>query len=596
MSFNCFKKQKGFTLVEVVVGTALFLVIALAGYQAYVSLFKLLSANQYKILALNLMNEQFEIARNMSYSDVGIVDGIPEGKIPYEQNLTRGGVDFLVTATIRNIDQEFDGTIGGTPNDLSPADNKFVQFSVLCATCGLEAITMSTNIAPKNLETASTNGALFITVFDANGVPVQGASVHIENNATTSPIVIDDVTDEDGRLQIVDVPPAARAYEITVTKTGYTTDQTYASTVSNPTPTKPHATVALQQVTQVSFQIDLLSTLTIDSMTSNCSAVGNIDFSMVGSKKIGVDVPKYSENLATNSSGTLTLGDMEWDTYRINSIDSAYDLIGLIPLNPAALNPDSEQTVSMIVAPKDPKSLLVTVKDNATGLPLTDATVTISWGSSSSTEITGRGFINQTDWSGGSGQASYTDLTQYYSQDANIDDTSTVGLLSLKDIFGSYPASGSLESSTFDTGSASNFGSIIWSPTSQPPAVGDESVKFQFASNASSSPTSWSFLGPDGTNGTYYTISDTSLHESHDDDRYARYKLILSTASSTATPSVGDIAFTYTSSCIPPGQVIFSGLSTDDYDITVSKTGYSTYSATVSISNNWTEREVNLSP
>ena len=43
--------KKGFTLVEVLVGTAVFLVVALAAYGAYVSLIRLANADQARLLA-----------------------------------------------------------------------------------------------------------------------------------------------------------------------------------------------------------------------------------------------------------------------------------------------------------------------------------------------------------------------------------------------------------------------------------------------------------------------------------------------------------------------------------------------------------------
>ena len=292
------KNKKGFTLIEILVGVAVFAVVAMAMYQVYASLFTLTSLNQYKIIALNLANEQFEIVRNLTYSDVGEIGGIPNGKIPHIQNLTRGGVPFVVTMTIRNVDLPFDGTIGSTTNnDLSPADNKLVEVQVDCSGCkGYTPVNLTTTIAPKNLETASTNGALFIKVFDGNGIAVSGADVHIVNAKVTPNIVIDDITDTNGMLQIVDVPPGVEAYNITVSKTGYSTVKSYIPSVNNPNPTQPDATVVIQQVTQVSFSIDKLSTLSISSVSPTCSPRGNIDFNITGSKTIGEEI-----NIATKS-------------------------------------------------------------------------------------------------------------------------------------------------------------------------------------------------------------------------------------------------------------------------------------------------------
>jgi prepilin-type N-terminal cleavage/methylation domain-containing protein len=592
--------HKGFTLIETLVGVAVFIVVATAVYQAYASLFIFLSLNQYKILALNLANEQLEIARNLSYADVGIVSGIPSGLLLNTQTLVRGGVSFTVTKTVRYVDLPFDGTIGGTPPDTAPLDNKMVEIQIDCPTCkDFIPITLTTRVAPKNLETASSDGALLIKVFDANGQPVSNADVHIVNTLANPDIIINDTTDNNGILQLVGVPAGVNAYNITVSKSGYSTARTYPpNALGNPNPTQPDATVLVQQVTQVSLAIDKISALSFSSVSPTCAVIGNIDFSLRGSKNIGNGIPKYSQNLTTNGSGTYVNGNMEWDAYTVGSIDSSYDIIGIDPLNAISLNPNSTQNIKLIVSPKNPKSLLITVKDNSTGLPITDATVKISEGSSaSSTLVTDRGYINQTDWSGGDSQEMFVDNTKYFFNDGNIDTDSPSGELKLKNAFGSYNPSGILESSIVDTGSASNFGNLVWSPTDQPPTTGIDSVKFQIATNIEiTATTTWDYKGPDGTASSYYTLSDSTIHSAHNGDRFFRYKVLLSTNSSTSTPNISDLAFTYTSLCTPPGQVVYSGLSSGTYDISVSKSGYTTGNGTAIVSDDWIEKVIILSP
>ncbi len=594
--------QKGnvraFTLVEVLVGSAVFLIIALAAYNAYISLFNLVNLSQYKVMAVALANEQFEIARNMPYSDVGIINGIPSGKIPSSQTLVRGGVTFDVDAIVRNIDLPFDGQIGSTTNDTSPADNKLVQITVSCATCeNMKPFTVTGQVAPKNLETLSTNGALFIRVFDANGQPVQGASVYVENVATTTTtIIIEDVTDATGMLRLIDVPPGTQAYRIIVTKDGYSTDRTYpAGGSGNPTPAKPDATVLVQQVTQMSFAIDVLGSLDVSSVTPLCTAVPSFDFSLKGSKLLnsgGADVLKFSQNLITDAGGELSLPSMEWDTYTVTPTDGSYDLAGLNPLNPVTINPGVAQALQLILIPKDPHSLLVTVRDSSTQLPISGATVELS-GGASGTQVTGKGFINQTDWSGGSGQSVYADETMYAGDNGFVDTDGSPGTIQLSNAFGSYNADGMLESSTFDTGSISNFYSLVWSPTNTSAST---SVAFQIATATTSSPASWNYVGPDGTAATYYTTSDTPIHSVHNGDRYLRYKVYLHTDDSTITPTISDVAFTFTSSCTPPGQVVFSGLSAGSYHVTITKTGYATFDQDVTMGSGWQEVQAVMAP
>ncbi len=605
MFFKSFKRflnledKKGFTLIETLVGTAVFLVVATAVYQAYVSVFTITSATQYKILGLNLANEQFEIIRNLPYSDVGEVSGIPNGKVPHVQQFVRGGITFTVTTTIRNVDLPFDGTIDGTPDDLSPADNKLIEVEISCSTCrGMQPITLTTTVAPKNLETASTNGALFIKVFDANGKPVSDANIHVVNSKVTPNIIIDDVTDVNGMLAIVDAPPGLEAYAITVSKNGYSTDRTYATSSSNINPTKPNATVIVQQVTQVSFSIDKVSNLTIKSVGPTCESIPSFDFNIVGSKTIGVNIPKFNLTTLTNSSGIYNNNSIEWDSYNITGLDTVYEIIGLNPLNPNNISPDSTEEVMVIAQTKQPNSLLVTVKDSSTGLPITGATVRLYKEESySETKTTDRGYKNQTDWSEGGGQALFTDLKKFFYNDGNIDIASPQGELKLLVSSSTYPSSGYIESSTIDTGSPSNFYKIVLSPTDQPLATGSTSVKVQIATNTElNASTTWNYIGPDGTNSSFYTVNNNTISSVHNGGRYIRYKLILSTENNTVTPSVSDISITFTSDCTPPGQVIFNNLANGTYSIEVSKTDYSSYNSNVSISTDWQEKTVTLSP
>lgn len=590
--------NKGFTLIEVLIGTAVFLIIALAGYQAFVSLFKLTSYSQTKIAALNLANEQFEIARNLPYGDVGIVSGIPSGKIPHVQNLTRSGFNFVVTTTIRNIDLPFDGTLGGTPNDTAPADNKLVEVEVACPTCtNFSPITVTSNVAPKNLENASTNGALFIRVFDANGVAVPQAQVTVVQGTGTSTITINDETDNNGMLQLVDIPPGTDAYEITVTKSGYSIDRTYPVSVSNPNPTKRNATVAMQQVTQVSFVIDRVSEVNFSSVTPTCTPVGNFDYTMTGAKQIGNSpvIYKTHKDLQTNGAGIQPVNNVEWDSYTIRPNDSTYDLIGLSPLNQINITPNSTQDVLLVVAPKNSQGLLVTVKDSSTGLPLTDAFVELS-GPISLSKYTGQGFVSQTDWSGGGGQQDFVTANQYYSDNGNATTNDSAGEVHLLQTFGEYVTNAVLESSIFDTGSLSNFRQIFVTPVDQPVSAGSDSVRAQIATATTSDVAVWSYKGPDGTSDSFYTPLNTAINSIHNNDRYVRYKLFLSTASSSYTPTVADTSITFTSACTPPGQVFFSNLSTGTYTVDVGRIGYATSSTNVSIENDWTEQSVVLTP
>ena len=356
--------------------------------------------------------------------------------------------------------------------------------------------------------------------------------------------------------------------------------------------------MAVQTVTQVTFSIDRTATLNFSSVSPLCAAVPNINLHMNGAKLIATtpNVHKYDTYLKTDTSGLLTLNNIEWDNYTLAATSSLYDLAGVMPLQPLSITPGATQNVQLVMMPKNNPAVLITVKDVSTGLPVSGATVTLEKGGASSTQITGRGFLSQTDWSGGGGQTDFIILNRYFNDDTNIDVISSPGNITLQNIFGSYPAFGTLYSSAFDTGSVSNFYQFTYNPSGQPVAVGATPVQFQIATANSTS--SWTYLGPDGTSGTYYNSTTTDISSVNNGNRYLRYKMLLSTASSSFTPTVSDIQFTFTSNCVPPGQVLFQGLANGMYNITVEKSGYTTVTDTVTVSaaTSWQEVQETIGP
>lgn len=580
--------DRGMSLAEALIGIGVFALVSVGIYQAYAGIYDVIKLAQNKLVAITLANEQFEIIRNLSYSNVGIQGGVPAGSIPYTRNVNRGGIDFTLTTTIRNIDDPFDGTLGGTPNDLSPADYKLAEVEVACSLCrNFTPSYFTTTIGPKGLETTSNNGALFVKVFDSAGLPVSGASVRIENKNVIPNIIINDVTNNAGMLQIVDVPPGNEAYQIFVSKSGYSSEQTYPTGgAGNPNPVKPNANVVMQQVTQISFSIDRVSTMNVSTVTDNCSYIPDIPFSISGSKLIGTtpDVKKYSGSFATGGSGVKTLSDLEWDNYDMSvNQGGSYDLIGVNPSFPLNVLPNALHNIQIVLAPVDPISRVISVIDGASLLPLSGVSVHMTNVSGfDSTLVTGRGFLRQDDWSLGGGETNFANNESKFFESIGIDYTNYPGEILLATSASDYAASGSLTSSTFDTGSSSNFYELNWNPKTQPAETGVDSLKFQIATNNDNA--TWNFTGPDGTDSTFYTISNANIHSSNNGMRYLRYKAFLSTNVATSTPVLSDLSFTFTSDCVSPGQVRFSGLMSDSYDIEVSKSGYQPETRNINVS------------
>ncbi|MFC1647279.1 carboxypeptidase-like regulatory domain-containing protein, partial [Patescibacteria group bacterium] len=193
-------------------------------------------------------------------------------------------------------------------------------------------------------------------------------------------IHIQTLSDNNGLVSLPGIPSCTACYEISVTKTGFSTDRTY-STDEVDNPLKPHATIISGDITQVAMSIDKLSRLTINSYNLNYQAVANVTCTLRGNKIIGYDIgdnPVYKHEQVVNTGGyTVSIPLLEWDTYILDFSDSAHSLAGSNPIIPFALYPNANLTIPIVVVPKSNASLLVIVK-NPSGQLLASASATLT--------------------------------------------------------------------------------------------------------------------------------------------------------------------------------------------------------------------------
>ncbi len=575
------KRESGFTLIETIAGLAIFAILIVGVLSAYSALATSVRVAREKTVLSSLAANYMEIVRNLSYSEIGTVNGNPAGTLSDESNpvtTTIESVQYEIYYEIVYVDDPADGTILlGT--DSEPNDYKQVKMYIEKLATNTTT-SFITTIVPEGLEGLSNAGALLIKVYDASGQPLSGVDIHIENTSLSPDIILDRQTDSDGQVVEVALPASVNGYYLRASKAGYSSDETYPISVANPTPAKPYATVVDGSVTEVSLFIDLVADLTISTVDTTCQAVSGVEVAVHGSKLIGTapEVYKYDEDL-TSSGGQIVLNNAEWDTY-VPALQSGapYTIYGTSPIQQITVLPATTQTFTFVLGPPTPDSLRVIVKDLSTGNALEGATVQLHKISSGADSYgtTGGSVWQQLSWEGGGGQTSFSDSTRYATDDGGVDiDTLPIGLR-LKQLAGDYLASGELESSTFDTGAASNFTTITWEPTSQ---IANTTVRFQVATNNDNA--TWNYIGPDGTAGTFYTTPGTTVHSSHSGGQYVRYKVFLSTTDDSASPVLSNVSVNYVSGCNTPGQVIFPDLVPDsDYELSVSLTGYTTQTVT----------------
>ena len=384
--------KKGFTLIESLIGIAIFVMLAGIVYSTITALIQQSRLYRENTTLSSIADRYLEIVRNLPYSQVGTINGNPRGALPDLPNASTTTVNnniYKMYYAVSYVDDPSDGTamIG---NDAAPNDYKQIKFYIKNNATGVTS-SFLTNVAPKGLESLSNGGALFIKVFDALGIAVPNAIINITNTLLNPDINVTRIADAKGTWVEVGLPSSNNSYHITVAKSGYSNDQTYPSGGSIQNPYKPDATILNGQVTQVSFSIDRPSNLTLHTVDQTCTTTSETNLGLMGAKLIGTNpnVAKFNNTYSSDANGKVTLNDIEWDSYTPSLTTTSHMLYGTVPALPLTLLPDTSQDFTLVYGPKTTNSLLVVVKDSVTGNSIATTSVRLKKGSYDTTKQTG---------------------------------------------------------------------------------------------------------------------------------------------------------------------------------------------------------------
>lgn len=254
----------GMSFIDVVVGTGIMLVVFLSIFGAYKLAIELVYNTKARIGGMALVSKQLEFLRSQPYESLGTIGGIPSGTVPQLATTSLNNIPYTVRTLIIYKDDPADGAGGADTNSIT-ADYKELKVEVTWQVRGRSYTTMAlTRVAPHGIESLTSGGTLRVNVFDALAAPIQGASVRITNASTSPTVDITVSTDATGSVAFPGAPQASN-YKVTVTKDGYSSAQTYDITTQNPNPNPAHISVANQQTTTISFAIDRIGSLEVQT-------------------------------------------------------------------------------------------------------------------------------------------------------------------------------------------------------------------------------------------------------------------------------------------------------------------------------------------
>lgn len=258
--------RRGVTLVELLVVTALIGLVFFGLVAAVQTMLQLSATTRAEAGAVALAIDQLEYIRSLDYFSAGTVGGVVAGPVAQTATTSLNGIEYTRSVSIQYYDRPDDGLVTDSTPDPVPQDSKRVVVTVSWQVGGTpKEIKLQTDIIPPGLESVNGGGTIIVNVFDANVQPVAGADVRVVNNSLTPTIDEPYVTDTAGRAVIPGVPAGAN-YELFATKAGYSTDQTYVASGTNPVPVRTPIAVASGSVSTINFQIDELSGLTVETI------------------------------------------------------------------------------------------------------------------------------------------------------------------------------------------------------------------------------------------------------------------------------------------------------------------------------------------
>lgn len=334
--------ESGFTLVELTVVVTAFAIIAVSFLGLFTSLVRSTILSKRQAVASTLATNQMEYLKSLPYDSLAIAGGAIYSASPLPATTTKtfNNVHYTITTSINYVDDAYDGCgsyptqalkqlycrnypppAGSPATDLNPQDYKIIHVSVTDNT-GTRLAQVDTQVSSRVAETASTTGAMFVTVIDDTGAKVSGATVSVTNSTVAPAVNLSDSSDSNGTAIFYGLPPDnGTDYVITASKTGYSTLSTIAPSGSL-TPTYPSQKILTQQSSYVTLTIKKQGTnsLIVETVDTDGNQLANVKLYIKGGYKKYTSTSNtayYYDNMSpsdnrptTDGTGLLTLSSL----------------------------------------------------------------------------------------------------------------------------------------------------------------------------------------------------------------------------------------------------------------------------------------------
>ena len=365
--------DEGFTLIEVLVATVVFAILATAFALTLSGSLGSFRASKARTVAEQVASSQLEDARRMAYDDLGTVGGNPPGILAATRTVTNAGQVLNVATHVSYVNDPI-------PNAVETGANyKAVRVTVTLAGSSNPLAHMLTMVAPP-ADASLLKGLIKVRVIDyALNEPLSGAVVNL-GSGPDSPL--SDATDAAGYVSFAALEPTTASgptskYDLTVSAPGY-------QTLPEDLPPAPAARTSLAagQVFTTALRVFKPVTLNVHLRTSlGLPYMGPATITVSSSRGAGTVATTSADTSITQVNGAPLVPSVSYTvgaTAPLGTFSNAVTLV--VPSNyPTVLTSDVTLTMNTYV---DAGHILVQLRDAAGG-PIVGSTVVLIGGPAS---------------------------------------------------------------------------------------------------------------------------------------------------------------------------------------------------------------------
>ena len=309
--------ERGFTLVELTVGFVVVGIIAGSMLMLYAAMVSSELLNKRKAVASTLATNQMEYLKSLPYNNLAVAGGsiVSSNPLPASTKKVLNGYEYNTITSINYVDDAYDGC-GNYPSqvlkeaycrnypapsgapavDTNRADYKIIHVAVYGPT-NVKFAEVDSQVSARVAETASTTGALFVTVIDNTGNPLSGAAVSVTNNTLVPSINVSDNTDSNGNAVFYGLPPDTIGYDYVVSASlnNYSSITTIAPSGSlQPNYSSQRIFTQLSSLVTLTLKPQGANSLLVETTNVSGNPIGNVKVNLKGGYK------KYSNTTDTS--------------------------------------------------------------------------------------------------------------------------------------------------------------------------------------------------------------------------------------------------------------------------------------------------------